>query len=173
MKRGLRQKPLSHLNWFIKKKKRRKTFGFDELLVKHRDRTRLACCQLPQCWPWGQPSPTLPLSSPCAPSPGASLRGHPGMGSPGVQPPAKRWGRRERWGDAGARTDPGCSGIFNVKYFDAFKTSRVQTFPSQLFQNGKGFLLRVSGWDILKCRSWVNSSAKFSQCPGHSQPMEN
>lgn len=40
MKRGLRQKPLSHLNCFIKKKKKsilkKKSFGFDELLVKHR-----------------------------------------------------------------------------------------------------------------------------------------
>lgn len=69
--------------------------------------------------------------------------------------------------------DTGCSGIFNVKYFDAFKTSRVQTFPSWLFRNGKGFSPACLGWDILKCSSWVNSSAKFSQCPGHSQPMEN
>lgn len=73
MKRGLRQKPLSHLNCFIKKKE---SFGFDELLVKHRNQMCLACCWLPQRLPWGQPSPTL-----LGPPTGIPVAGR-GSGSP-------------------------------------------------------------------------------------------
>lgn len=87
MKWGLRQKPLSHLNCFIKKKKKEKkkiSFGFDELLVKHRDRMRLACCRFPQHLPRRQPSPTLPLSSPPgAPQPRGIPAAGRGAGSPG------------------------------------------------------------------------------------------